>query len=51
MFKVYTHEDYISEDGKYITTPEIDSCSEITLGVFIFVMGLILPMVGIYYGF
>lgn len=49
MFKKYEENDYISEDGKYITTPAIDTCSEVFIGVFIVVMGLILPMLGVVY--
>lgn len=50
MFKIYEASDYYSEDGSYITTPEIDTATELSIGVFIAVMSLILPMIGVWYG-
>ena len=50
MFKIYEDKDYYSEDGSYITTPQIDTCFEFTIAFFIVLAGLTLPMIGVYYG-
>lgn len=50
MLNIYEDKDYYTEDGSYITTPEIDTCGEVSLGFVITLMGLILPMIGVFYG-
>lgn len=50
MLKVYEDKNYLSEDGSYITTPQIDSFTEISIGFGIALLGLILPMIGVICG-
>ena len=49
MFKVYRDEDYIIEDGKYITTPEFDTAGELSIAVNLFLVIFFLGVIGVCY--
>lgn len=43
--KTYQDSDYYSENGEYITTPQIDSCFELTIAVHVFLVIFSLGMI------